>query len=45
MRGDEQFAIFQHLDLADFIGVKGTHVHHQDRRDFRQVSRPFPQSS
>jgi lysyl-tRNA synthetase class 2 len=22
--GDEQFAIFQHLDLADFIGVKGT---------------------
>jgi lysyl-tRNA synthetase, class II len=21
--GDEQFAIFQHLDLADFIGVKG----------------------
>jgi lysyl-tRNA synthetase class 2 len=22
--GDEQFAIFQHLDLADFIGVRGT---------------------
>jgi len=22
--GDEQFAIFQHLDLADFIGVNGT---------------------
>ena len=22
--GDEQFGIFQHLDLADFIGVKGT---------------------
>jgi lysyl-tRNA synthetase class 2 len=22
--GDEQFHIFQHLDLADFIGVKGT---------------------
>ncbi|MFZ0827226.1 MAG: lysine--tRNA ligase [Verrucomicrobiia bacterium] len=22
--GDEQFSIFQHLDLADFIGVKGT---------------------
>ena len=22
--GDEPFAIFQHLDLADFIGVKGT---------------------
>src|SRR6185369_13884672 len=22
--GDEQFLIFQHLDLADFIGVKGT---------------------
>jgi len=22
--GDDQFAIFQHLDLADFIGVRGT---------------------
>jgi len=22
--GDEQFGIFQHLDLADFLGVKGT---------------------
>src|SRR5437870_5445298 len=22
--GDEQFVIFQHLDLADFIGVRGT---------------------
>jgi lysyl-tRNA synthetase class 2 len=22
--GDEQFSIFQHLDLADFIGVRGT---------------------
>src|SRR6185436_11198561 len=22
--GDEQFAIFQHLDLGDFVGVKGT---------------------
>ena len=36
--GDEQFDIFKHLDLGDFIGVRGHAVHHQDRRDLRQAA-------
>ena len=35
--GDEQFDIFTHLDLGDFIGVQRHDVHDQDRRDFRQA--------
>ena len=37
--GDEQWNIFTHLDLADFIGVKGDAVHDQDRRNFHQARR------
>ena len=37
--GDEQFAIFTHLDLGDFVGVQRHAVHHQDRRNFHQAHR------
>ena len=35
--GDEQFDIFQHLDLGDFIGVRGTMFTTKTERNFRQA--------